>query len=152
MLLSVQQQAALYEAKQLLRHVGLSLGDTSSSILVNDSQNHLLEHPDNSSFDAQHLNCHPPARRFTEAEILQRKNQVNRQSYLDALVDYPLDSIVEYPCTGETANLSVGHMFAVDPIALPKFSSELSVRTELAEPNGQFGYGSSSGSGSSSQF
>ncbi|KIJ96691.1 hypothetical protein K443DRAFT_10436 [Laccaria amethystina LaAM-08-1] len=33
-------------------------------------------------------------------------------------------------------------------VALPKFSSELSVRTELAEPNGQFGYGSSSGSSS----
>jgi hypothetical protein len=39
-----------------------------------------------------------------------------------------------------------------DPRFSAKFSSELSVRTELAEPNGQFGYGSSSGSGSSSQF
>jgi hypothetical protein len=37
-------------------------------------------------------------------------------------------------------------------LALPKFSSELSVRTELAEPNRQFSYGSGSGSGSSSQF
>jgi hypothetical protein len=117
MSLSVQQQAALHEAKQLLRHVGLSLGNTDSSVLVDNSQDDLIT-CSNSSLThlplAQRLSHDPSIHIFTEAEILQRKNQVNRQSYLDALCDHPLGSIVEYPDTGDTADMSVGHMFSVD--------------------------------------
>ena len=119
MSLSVQQEAALHEAKQLLWHVGSSLGGTNSSVLVDNSQDHLITCSDTGSSlthqpSARCLSHDPPIHIFTEVEILQHRNQVNRQSYLDALVDHPLGLIVEYSDTGDTADVSVGHMFCVD--------------------------------------
>lgn len=116
--LSDAQQAVVREAKRLFEEAGLPLADTGT--LENDVENiasTIVDHlPSGPSPSVQgYLYLPTPARKFTLDEMLQCENQVNRQSYIDALVDHPLLSIVEYPETGDAVDISIGHRFFVDP-------------------------------------
>ncbi|KAF8974325.1 hypothetical protein BDZ97DRAFT_11979 [Flammula alnicola] len=130
--LSDIQQAAVRQAKRLFQEAGLTLGDTD--VLENDAQyiaSTIVDHlPSRPSPNVEGYLYHPtPARKFTPDEKQRRENQVNRQSYIDALVDHPLGSIVEYPETGEGPNISVGHRFSVNPddFLHPKLSIQYSL-------------------------
>lgn len=59
----------------------------------------------------------PPASWFTLEECGQRKNRVTRELNVDAIIDHPLEAVVEYPETGRVMGESVAHRFAVDPTA-----------------------------------
>ena len=56
----------------------------------------------------------PRSRSFTALEISQGLNKVNRETVVDRIVEHPLDSIVEYPETGDSADVAVAHVFNVD--------------------------------------
>jgi len=55
-------------------------------------------------------------------------------------------------CDTCLATVKVRDIYSPCTVVLPKFSSEPLVQTELAEPNRQFGSGSSFGSGLGGQF
>ncbi|KAJ6485262.1 hypothetical protein DFH09DRAFT_1106230 [Mycena vulgaris] len=48
-------------------------------------------------------------------EIRRGFDCINRQTYVNALVDHPLGSIVEYPETGNAKGVAIAHRFSVDP-------------------------------------
>ena len=56
----------------------------------------------------------PRSRSFTALEISQGLNKVNHETVVDRIVEHPLDSIVEYPETGDSADVAVAHVFNVD--------------------------------------
>ncbi|KAF9234897.1 hypothetical protein BU15DRAFT_52007 [Melanogaster broomeanus] len=56
----------------------------------------------------------PVAHKFTDNEINQRLNKVNRQTYVDAIIEHPPGAVVEYPQTGEVTGASIAHIFNVD--------------------------------------
>ncbi|KIK72133.1 hypothetical protein PAXRUDRAFT_181276, partial [Paxillus rubicundulus Ve08.2h10] len=56
----------------------------------------------------------PVARKFTDDEIDQGLNKVNRQTYVDAIIEHPPGTIVEYPQTGEVTGARIAHIFNVD--------------------------------------
>ncbi|KAJ6598119.1 hypothetical protein DFH09DRAFT_889893, partial [Mycena vulgaris] len=57
----------------------------------------------------------PAARPFSAEEIWRGFDCINRQTYVHALVEHPIGSIVEYPETGSSEGISVAHLFSVDP-------------------------------------
>ncbi|KAJ7860303.1 hypothetical protein B0H13DRAFT_2569623 [Mycena leptocephala] len=59
---------------------------------------------------------HPlPARPFTAEEIQRGFDCINRQTYVHALLEHPIGSIVEYPQTGASKGVAIAHRFSVDP-------------------------------------
>lgn len=58
-------------------------------------------------------------------------NQVNRQTYVQALVEHSLGAIVKYPEMGASKDLSVAHIFDVNPdpdhFINPKFNFQYSL-------------------------
>ncbi|KAI0054384.1 hypothetical protein BV25DRAFT_1949705 [Artomyces pyxidatus] len=59
----------------------------------------------------------PPAHVFTDTEIHDRQNRLNRETTVDGLVDHPLGALVEFPETGSSAGKAVAHRFRIDPSA-----------------------------------
>ncbi|KAJ6517779.1 hypothetical protein DFH09DRAFT_1098682 [Mycena vulgaris] len=57
----------------------------------------------------------PPARAFSAEEIRRGFDCIIRQTYVNALVDHPLGSVVEYPETGNAKGFAIAHRFSVDP-------------------------------------
>ncbi|KAJ6586302.1 hypothetical protein DFH09DRAFT_1075258 [Mycena vulgaris] len=51
---------------------------------------------------------------FAADEIHRVYDYINRQTYVNALVEHPRDSIVEYPETGTGTGLRIAHLFSVD--------------------------------------
>ena len=59
----------------------------------------------------------PPADPFTDKEIKNKLNRINRvrRSDVHARISHPLGAIVEYPETGSKPSEAVAHIFSVDP-------------------------------------
>ena len=45
---------------------------------------------------------------------MQELNKVNRETAVDWIIEDPLDSIVEYPETGDSTDIAVAHIFNID--------------------------------------
>lgn len=56
----------------------------------------------------------PAAHHFTCDEIGRGENRVNRLTRLDAIIEHPLGSIVDYPESGSTPRSCIGHRFLVE--------------------------------------
>ncbi|KAF8184741.1 hypothetical protein BJ912DRAFT_852992, partial [Pholiota molesta] len=71
----------------------------------------------------------PMARAFTSDEIAHGSNKVNLRTTVDAIIDHPLNMLVEYPETGREPEYSVGHRFAIDPqdFINPRFNIQFSL-------------------------
>ncbi|KAF5382081.1 hypothetical protein D9615_004312 [Tricholomella constricta] len=129
--LSVVQLSALLQAKQILDDVGLNVHGASDdpdalqlSTFISDNM------PQSPSAEVQLSQYEPPiARSFSEKELLAGINHINRLTTVDALIDHPLNAIVEYPQTGSCKGESVAHRFVVDPTNFvhPKFNIQYSL-------------------------
>jgi len=121
MSLTQSQLAALEQVQQILDSAGLSPisvinSDSSSSPQPDTPAYHSdisdSECPLDSALPLHKTYQSPAPYYFTTDEILQRVNYVNRTSKVSAVVDHPVDSIVEYPIT---APGGIAHRFAVNP-------------------------------------
>jgi hypothetical protein len=137
MALSDAQLAAVVEAKRLLANVGLT---TTTNF---DGERDFLEvtrivsqalptsSPSPSACTAVLGSLyHPlPARPFTAEEIQRGFDCINRQTYVHALLEHPIGSIVEYPQTGASKGVAIAHQFSVDPanFSHPKDSFQYSL-------------------------
>ncbi|KAJ8457091.1 hypothetical protein ONZ45_g18455 [Pleurotus djamor] len=114
--LSSPQKRAVQQAKQILAQAGLSL-PVDSLILSNDGTESAGPVGELTNGTSPGLVYEPPrACRFTKDELLHKKNYVNRQMRLTAIVEHPVGVVVEYPETGGNPNEVIGHLFHVDPL------------------------------------
>ena len=138
--LSAEQRDALSRCEAILTGVGLSprVLDTSPSPSRASSRASTPSTPSSyiSSFDcppcpavlaSQYIP--PPARLFTREERDCHANRVTRRTYVDGIIEHPLDAIVEYPQTGSRDGESIAHIFTVDPLNFfhPKSSFQYSL-------------------------
>lgn len=52
---------------------------------------------------------------FTQNELQNHEGRLTRQSYIHAIVDHPLNAILEFPESGHEMDLAVGHRFRINP-------------------------------------
>ena len=120
--LGVEQVSALQQARQILEAVGLSgLLETNPSVekipeavqLRDTSDAHIGSA---SHFDTVGLRYAPPlAVPFTPQEILSGENRLTRKTYVHAIANHPIGSILEYPQTGSRAGEAIAHRIKFDP-------------------------------------
>ncbi|KAJ7159144.1 hypothetical protein C8R43DRAFT_882333 [Mycena crocata] len=119
MVLSEVQLAAVAKAKKLLDDVGLTTlstnPDDSDFLEVSRIISHTLPPTSASPAVLGSLYQPPPARSFTFEEIQRGFDCINRQTYVNAIVEHPVGSIVEYPETGTTRSVRIAHRFSIDP-------------------------------------
>ncbi|KAF7333550.1 hypothetical protein MSAN_02419900 [Mycena sanguinolenta] len=118
--LSNAQLSAVYEAKKILAEVGLTTVPTTSD----DHRNYLdvsriiseaLPTSDSTCAAVSGSLYRPlPARPFTEEELQQSLNYINRQTSVHRLVEHPLGAIVEYPETGNSTGVGIAHRFYIN--------------------------------------
>ena len=77
----------------------------------------------------------PAARHFTCDEIGRGENCVNRLTRLDAIIEHPLGSIVEYPESGSTQSC-IGHRFLVDATSDMFSHPKLNIQYSLGDGHG----------------
>lgn len=125
MTLSDTQLKAVEEATRILASAGLSLSDLANpqsphpgldaprGSVLDDSQ---INHP--SSSVCSSLYEPPRAKMFTPDEQYRRVagSRLNRQAFVDGIVDHPMGVIVEYPETGAQPGQSITHRFVIDPV------------------------------------
>jgi len=133
MALSDAQFAAILEARHLLQNAGLSL-DAHAVGIEDAAPFSSTPLPFGPVQGYQYLPC--PARPFTDREVVQEVNKVNRQTSLDGIVDHPLGVIVEYPETGSATGIRIGHRFAVDPLARKISHPKLNIQFSLGDGHG----------------
>ena len=133
MALSDAQYTAILEARHLLQNTGLSL-DANVVGIENAALFSGTLLPSGPVQGYQYLPC--PARPFTNREVAQGVNKVNRQTSLDGIVDHPLGVIVEYPETGSVTGIRIGHRFAVDPLARKISHPKLNIQFSLGDGHG----------------
>ena len=78
----------------------------------------------------------PAARHFTCDEIGRGENRVNRLTRLNAIVEHPLGSIVEYPESGSTPRSCIGHRFSVDAASDMFSHPKLNIQYSLGDGHG----------------
>ncbi|KAF7374227.1 hypothetical protein MSAN_00305500 [Mycena sanguinolenta] len=118
--LSNAQLSAVYEAKKILAEVGLTTVPTTSD----DHRNYLdvsriiseaLPTSDSTCAAVSGSLYRPlPARPFTEEELQQSLNYINRQTSVHRLVEHPLGAIVKYPETGNSTGVGIAHRFYIN--------------------------------------
>lgn len=116
------QQQAIAQARQLLQAAGLdisTLKGLATSARPDREPTQDLSHTDHLSTRFPH-----PAvagYRYVSSPLEVHSADVswcpkiNRQTTISALVDHPLNAIVEYPATGQSAEQLVAHRFTVNP-------------------------------------
>ncbi|KAJ6478012.1 hypothetical protein DFH09DRAFT_1108430 [Mycena vulgaris] len=112
--LSDVQLSAVLEAQRLLANVGFKL--TTPTNL--DDLNFLETFPIASACAAVQGSFYrpPPALPSTAEEIRRGLDCINRQIYVNSLVEHSAGSMVEYQETGTSKGVAVAHRFSVDPL------------------------------------
>ncbi|KAJ7649214.1 hypothetical protein B0H17DRAFT_1270949 [Mycena rosella] len=132
MSLSDAQVAAALEAQRLLANVGLTTPtnpDDPNFLEVTRVISQTLPAASASAAVRGSLYRPPPGRPFTAEELRLGLDCINRQTHVNAFVEHPLGSIVEYPETGAGPGLAIAHRFSVDPsnFSPPKESFQYSL-------------------------
>ncbi|KAJ7633292.1 hypothetical protein FB45DRAFT_1148985 [Roridomyces roridus] len=112
--LSEVQLDAIAEAQRVLANVGLTTADLVDHDIL-EIPSRTVSHSTACSPVLGSLYRPPPARTFTAEELRLGLDQINRETYVSALVDHPLGSIVEYPETASRAGVGIAHCFCVEP-------------------------------------
>ncbi|KAF8591036.1 hypothetical protein K439DRAFT_1611379 [Ramaria rubella] len=110
--LGIDQLGAKHQAKEILEMAGLlsdpDISETSQlKDIINRLDMHLGSEPHPSLIYSQ--TAPSTAVPFTSQQILTGANHVTRQSYIQAMVEHPIHSIVEYPQTGSKMGKGIGH-------------------------------------------
>lgn len=135
--LSDTQLAAVLHAKKILTDAGLLHVEADDTTRNEDLQNvsqvisELLEGLPGLPSPAVRSYRYVPAAAspFSAEEMNQNIHIINRQTRIHALVDHPIEAIVEYPETGALPGQGVAHRFAVDPdnVYHPKLNVQYSL-------------------------
>jgi hypothetical protein len=134
--LSDAQPSAVLEAKRLLANVGLTTATNSDDRdfqEVSRVLEQILPCLPTTAAVPTYPYCPLAALLFTAEEIRQSLDCINRQTYVHALVEHRLGSIVEYPETGAGKGVVIVHRFSVDPsnFSHPKENFQYSIRLEI---------------------
>lgn len=101
------QRNAISRAQEVLRQAGLQFTD----ILIDHSSTN------NSSLPFKPLLHYVTPRPilFTQDELEDGKGRITVKSGINAIVDHPPGAIVEFPETGDSMDMAIGHRFRICP-------------------------------------
>lgn len=135
--LSDNQLAAVLHARRILSDAGLLDGRAGNSASDRDLENvssviseALASLPNLPSPAVRSYHYVPPAASpFSAEDLNQNIHIINRQTRIHALINHPIEAIVEYPETGAILGQGIAHRFAVDPndIRHPKLNIQYSL-------------------------
>ncbi|KIJ41602.1 hypothetical protein M422DRAFT_255217 [Sphaerobolus stellatus SS14] len=118
MQLDLQQIEAIQRAKQILEGAGLLNSSISShpplllSQIQSIVQSTLPPAPHSSILQTKYIR--PAAQTFTPHTKSYELHRLTRQRFIDAIVDHPLNAIVECPESGAYNDMAVAHRFRMD--------------------------------------
>ena len=110
--LTLEQRQIIEDVKTTLETSGiLSLSQIPTDVFAASLQTLSVDGGQPFSFISSSLHYIPPNAVFGSRLMVTRKNS----SAVDAIVEHPISSIVEYPETGSQPGESVAHRFVIDP-------------------------------------
>ncbi|KAF8580723.1 hypothetical protein K439DRAFT_1619588 [Ramaria rubella] len=136
---SIDQLGAKHQAKEILEAAGL-LGDSdiSETSWFKDMINMLDMHLGSASHPSLIFKAGPStAVPFTLQQILSGANRVTQQSYVQAIIEHPVNSVVEYPQTGMKMGKGITHHFLMNPKVSRFINPKDNIQYSLGDVHGQ---------------
>ncbi|KAF8581224.1 hypothetical protein K439DRAFT_1619219 [Ramaria rubella] len=134
MVLTALQQQAVQDAQQLLLDSGLEIPLNQSPDKFLNSLRAIpmvFPNPLDNLISIPNLQYEAPKAIFlTKEQNMPQEFKLTRKSAVHAIIDHPVESIVEYPETGSLHGVAIAHIFAISPSQYihPKDNLQYSLR------------------------